>query len=618
MRLFTAMLFWATLGVSATAPDAGPELRSWVLTASTNPAIRNIAPDVHAVHADDDLVYVESAGLSLHSFGSLEANQYDPPLGARQLTFRIPRHPRPAEGLHASTPLGIIGAFVTGVPIYNPIGTASYRDQNIWHQDAVAASAAGVSQLVEALKANANRHSPIIGFALDGYPIYGPYGWDAAGNIQRMTSSYRLRQITHRTVLPDGTTLTPGQEGPDISPAIPLGTFAEDYQFVQGSGTLDEYNGRFTRTPEYPEGTYAYFLTAWPYLVGPKYYGTPAFIEQVSDLPARLVSSNPTSNKPTELTLSFQDPKGRPIRFLEKVHEQPIHLIVVSNDLSEFAHIHPQPAPGDIFSVTHVFGHGGTYTAYADYTAPGAPPSIAKFDIEVAGPASKPEPLQADTERTKIEAGVQIQFNTPARIKAGEDIPLSFSLSVQDLEPWLASWAHIMIVSCDRQTFIHAHPTEGPNAEPHPLQHVHTAPVSGPSPAVIRTVTGFREPGLYKLWLQFQRQGTIITVPWTIQVEPSDQPAPRINTPIATANIKVSSNGFEPARLTIPANQKTQVAFTRADAQNCASEVVFPQLGIRKSLPPGQTVLVDLPPADPGELHFACGMGMYKGALLVQ
>jgi hypothetical protein len=617
------MLFCTTLSVSGTFPDAGPDVRSWVLTASTNLAIRDIAPDVHSVHADDDFVYVESAGLSLHSFGSLEANQYDPPLGPRRFTFRIPRHPRQAKGLHASTPLGVVGAFVTGVPIYNPIGTASYRDQNIWHQDAVAASAAGVSQLVEALKANAGRHSPIIGFALDGFPIYGPFGWDAAGNIRRMTSSYRLRRIVRRTVLPDGTTLTPGQEGPNVGPAFPLGTFAEDYEFVRGSGTLDEYNGRFTRTPEYPDGTYAYFLTTWPYLVGPKYAGTPEFTERISDLPAKLLTTDPIANKPTELTLSFNDPNGRPIRFLERVHEQPIHLILVSKDLAEFAHIHPQPAPGDVFTVTHTFAHGGTYTAYADYTAPGAPPAIAKFDIEVAGPVNKHQPLEAETDaaeikQTKTASGVQIQFNAPARIKAGEDIPLSFSLNVQDLEPWLGSWAHIMMVSRDRQTFIHAHPTEGPNAESNPLQHVHIAPVSGPSPATIRTVTGFREPGLYKLWLQFQRQGRIITVPWTIQVEPSDKRAPQVNTPTATASVIVSSKGFEPARLTIPANQKTQVAFTRIDAQNCASEVVFPQLGIRKPLPPGQTVPVHLPPTSSGELRFACGMGMYKGALLVQ
>jgi hypothetical protein len=612
MRTLPALLFCAALAV---AGDVGPELRSWVLAASTNPAIQAIAPDVHAVHSDNDFVYVESAGLSLHSFGSLEANQYDPPLGPRVLSFRIPRHPVAAQGEHMSTPLGIIGAFVTGVPIYNPIGTVSYRDQNIWHQDAVAASKAGTSDLVAALSANSSRHSPIIGFALDGYPIYGPFGWDPAGNVQRMISSYKLRTLVHRTVLPDGTVLTPGQEGPDIGPDFPLGTFAEDYEYLKGAGTLDEYNGRFARTPEYPEGTYAYFLTSWPYLVGPKYAGQmPGMVRPLAPKAVNLITENPKAGQPTTLTLLFRNSRGQAIRFLEKIHQQPIHLIVVSEDLAEFAHIHPEAAPGDVFSVTHTFAHGGHYRLYADYSAPGEPPNVAKFDLMVGGDSVKAEPLCPDRERSRTVDGVQVEFNAPSRLRAGEDIPLRFTLNVRDLEPWLGAWAHIMIVAHDGETFIHAHPLEGTGVEANPLQHVHTAPVAGPSPAVIRTITGFREPGVYKLWFQFQRKGTVVTVPWTIEVVAAEEPVRAV----AVTGIKVSGAGFEPARLVIPANTRTQVAFTRADAQNCAREVVFPELGIRKELAVGQTVIVDIPPSKAGDLHFACGMGMYRGVLVVQ
>ena len=88
-----------------------------------------------------------------------------------------------------------------------------------------------------------------------------------------------MRSITRRHEFPDGTKLTPEQYGPDVSPTDPLGTFAEDYEYVKGSGDLDEFNGRFTKTSEYPQGTYAYFLTtdsegklAYPYLIGPRYY----------------------------------------------------------------------------------------------------------------------------------------------------------------------------------------------------------------------------------------------------------------------------------------------------------------------------------------------------------
>eukprot|EP01034_Spumella_vulgaris_P012875 gene12875-16395_t len=95
-----------------------------------------------------------------------------------------------------------------------------------------------------------------------------------------MQSSYQLRSISDRTTLPNGTTLNAGQYGPSLN-AQPLGAYLEDYEFVNGSGHLDTYNGRFCITPEYPTGTYAYFVTldaqdnpAYPYTLGLAYYGT--------------------------------------------------------------------------------------------------------------------------------------------------------------------------------------------------------------------------------------------------------------------------------------------------------------------------------------------------------
>ena len=126
---------------------------------------------------------------------------------------------------------------------------------------------------------HADGHSKIIGFCFDGYPIYGPYSYQDPQNIlsrvAHMSSSYRLKaNDRHRpdkfkavdTIDIDGELLT-----------LELGTFIQDYQYVEGLGTLDEYNGRYCKTPEYPNGTYAYFLTftdqgletpAYPYIFG--------------------------------------------------------------------------------------------------------------------------------------------------------------------------------------------------------------------------------------------------------------------------------------------------------------------------------------------------------------
>jgi hypothetical protein len=131
---------------------------------------------------------------------------------------------------------------------------------------------------------NSTEHSPLVGYAYDGFPIYGAYGFanaDGTGGVVRIKSGYQLRDITTRTQYANGTTVT---AGPDVSTTYPLGRYREDYEFVAHPGMedyLDEHNGRFCVTPEYPNGTYAYFCTvdanhnsAYPYAVGPTFYGT--------------------------------------------------------------------------------------------------------------------------------------------------------------------------------------------------------------------------------------------------------------------------------------------------------------------------------------------------------
>ena len=122
-------------------------------------------------------------------------------------------------------------------------------------------------------------HSPIIGWAYDGNPIYGPYGYERkdGGIVKLMRSGYSLK--------------TTRENGPPIS-TFPLGFFVEDYEYL-GNGDLDENNGRYCITPEYPNGTFAYFATinpsenetsgtfknfrapVFPYLIGDNYAAKP-------------------------------------------------------------------------------------------------------------------------------------------------------------------------------------------------------------------------------------------------------------------------------------------------------------------------------------------------------
>jgi len=127
------------------------------------------------------------------------------------------------------------------------------------------------------IEEKATRHSPIIGWAYDGNPIYGPYGYSnpQGGTIKRMRSGYRR---------------TTSDSRPSVD-KYPLGYFVNDYVW-SNAGDLDEHNGRFCKTPDFPQGRYCYFATIgnrisndgpfkgffpprFPYLIGDSYRSKP-------------------------------------------------------------------------------------------------------------------------------------------------------------------------------------------------------------------------------------------------------------------------------------------------------------------------------------------------------
>ncbi len=84
-----------------------------------------------------------------------------------------------------------------------------------------------------------------------------------------------------------------------------------------------------------------------------------------------------------------------------------------------------------------------------------------------------------------------------------------------------------------------------------------------------------------------------------------------------TIKIRVDKNGFSPSSVDVEPDHKLNLVFNRANDDNCGSVVVFPKLKIRKSLPVGKDVIVSLIPSSSGQITFACGMGMYKGSIVV-
>ena len=134
---------------------------------------------------------------------------------------------------------------------------------------------------VNSIEQASTKHSPILGFAYDGNPIYGPYGYSTTtgGVVTQMKSGYELKI----------------QEGRPSTGIFPEGYFVEDYTHyeVSDQSVLDKNNGRFCITPDYPNGTYAYFMTiddkltaasgvfekykepVFPYVIGENYHSIP-------------------------------------------------------------------------------------------------------------------------------------------------------------------------------------------------------------------------------------------------------------------------------------------------------------------------------------------------------
>jgi hypothetical protein len=97
----------------------------------------------------------------------------------------------------------------------------------------------------------------LVGFAMDGFPVYARYGYssanDAASAIKVITSSYILKAA------PDA--------GRPATGSFPMGAFSQDYQYIAGAGDLDDCNGRNGVTPEFPNGIYHYFITdTYPFI----------------------------------------------------------------------------------------------------------------------------------------------------------------------------------------------------------------------------------------------------------------------------------------------------------------------------------------------------------------
>lgn len=225
--------------------------------------------------------------------------------------------------------------------------------------------------------------------------------------------------------------------------------------------------------------------------------------------------SSVSPNQPISLTIDIQDAQGQAVSQFERFQEQLMHLIVVSDDLHHFDHIHPEYQQNGRFKITTTLPRSGGYTLFSDYKPAQQPEIVSTLKLQATGPVPVPPPVDFQQTQTVDDLTARLVI-APAPIKSQQAVTLTFQLKdsqtrqpVTDLQPYLGEQGHLVILrrspALSRADYIHAHAL--PRMQDGQVQFQATFP----------------QPGQYKLWGQFNRKGQIITVGFWVEVTLSGQ-----------------------------------------------------------------------------------------------
>lgn len=227
-----------------------------------------IAPNRISITVEGHQRVIRSNSISVHKTGQYPGPGNPNSISEQSFSVILPLYPEklPAPRYYQ---LGTFGIGINGV-IFEPQAAEWFHGirGSVWQYDALGGALplgfddhmAHVQPngtyhyhglptgLLNRLSLSDDKHSPLIGWAMDGFPIYALFGENDTGQIVEMRSGYKLKQGTR----PSG--------GNNPGGAYDR-AFLADWEHQVDAGDLDKCNGRFTKTPDFPSGTYAYFLT---------------------------------------------------------------------------------------------------------------------------------------------------------------------------------------------------------------------------------------------------------------------------------------------------------------------------------------------------------------------
>lgn len=210
------------------------------------------------------------------------------------------------------------------------------------------------------------------------------------------------------------------------------------------------------------------------------------------------------------IEIRVANPKtGAPVKHFQIIHEKTIHLFLVSEDLSFFSHEHPDLGADGVFRLDTRLPKPGTYKISADFMPEGGSPQFLSRIVSTAGykhgladSIVKPPLDLTPKHSVNLDVGLTLDPEQPL---AGKKTMLFFHVKpAEGLEPYLGAWGHLLAASNDLVDTIHTHPI-----------YV-TEPASGEKQ--IQFNMFFPREAIYRVWVQFQRNGQVNTVEFTIPV----------------------------------------------------------------------------------------------------
>jgi hypothetical protein len=222
-------------------------------------------------------------------------------------------------------------------------------------------------------------------------------------------------------------------------------------------------------------------------------------------------------HQPVALEINIQDPQGKSVTQFEQFQEKLMHVIIVSDDLKIFNHLHPKYKGNGRFEVTFNFPEPNNYTIFSEYKPTGAQEEqVSVMNVRIPGSTPVPSELpKYSNVKILTDTKVNLYFSQPT-LFAGKQVNLKFALQeitnknasnqpVKDLQLYLGEKGHLVIIKSSSpltaSDYIHAHAIQdSPEGQ-------------------VNFITKFPQPGTYKLWMQFNRQGKVQTADFWVNVE---------------------------------------------------------------------------------------------------